>query len=42
MLLSGYHQKWDRIRLTGVDSGRILRISFSVEAGPGVKNLGKT
>jgi len=31
------HERWDRIRITGVDSGRILRFSF----GPGVKNLGK-
>jgi len=35
-----YRQRWDRIRSSGVDSGRILRFSF----GPGfeVKNLGKT
>jgi len=30
-------QRWGRIRITGVDYGRILRFSF----GPGVKNLGK-
>jgi len=28
-------QRWDRIRIAGVDSGRILRFSF----GPGVKIL---
>jgi len=32
-------QRWDRIRITGVDSGRILRFSFG--PGSGVKNLGK-
>ena len=31
-------QSWDRIRLTGVDSGRIISSSF----GPGVKYLWKT
>ena len=38
-LISGLYldQRWDRIRITGVDSGRILRFIF----GPGsvVKNL---
>ena len=29
------HQRWDRSRITGVDSGRILRFPF----GPVVKNL---
>jgi len=32
-------QRWDRIRITGVDSGRILRLSFGPGSGPGVKNL---
>jgi len=33
-----FQQRWDRIRITRVDSGWILRFSF----GPGVKNLAKT
>jgi len=32
-------QKWDRIRITGVDSDRILRFSFRPGSGPIVKNL---
>ena len=35
-------QRWDRIRITGVDSGRILHFSFGPGSGPGVKNLWKT
>jgi len=31
------NQRWDRIRITGVDSGRILR--FSLGPGSGVKYL---
>ena len=27
-------QRWDRIRITGVDSGRILRFSFGLGSGP--------
>jgi len=34
------YQRWDRIWITGFDSGRILRFSFG--PGSGVKNLGKT
>ena len=37
-----WYQRWDRIRITGVDSGRILRFSFGPGSGTGVKNLGKT
>jgi len=35
-------QRWDRIQINGVDSGRILRFSFGPGTGPGVENLGKT
>jgi len=34
---SAARQKWDRIRVAGVDSDRILRFFFG--SGPGVKNL---
>jgi len=33
-------QRWDRIRSTGIDFGRILRFSFRPGSGPGAKNLG--
>jgi len=33
------YQRWDRIWITGLDSGRIVRFSFG--PGSGVKNLGK-
>ena len=33
-------RRWGRIRITGVNSGRILRFSFG--PGPGVKNMRKT
>jgi len=36
--LAPTHHRWDRIRITGIDPGRILRFSF----GPGVINLWKT
>ena len=39
---SATHQRYNRIRITGVDSDRILRFSFGVGFGPRVKNLGKT
>jgi len=38
----GSDQRWDRIRITGVDSSRILCFSFRPRSGPGVKNMGKT
>jgi len=38
-LISTRQQRWDRIWITGVDSGRILRFSFGLGSGPGVKNL---
>jgi len=36
-IISGVQQRRDRIRITGVDSGRILRFYFGPR--PGVKNL---
>ena len=41
MLCLCCYQRWDRIRISGVDSGRILRFSFRPGSGPGVKNLWK-
>jgi len=35
-------QRRDRIQITEVDSGRILRFSFGPGSGTGVKNFSKT
>jgi len=41
MHTSGRQQKWDRTRITGVDSCRIVCFSFGRGSGPGVKKFVK-
>jgi len=41
-IASYMNQRWDRTRITRVDSSRIMRFSFRPATGAGVKNLWKT